>query len=292
MGGAMLVVRTLPELRASTGSRGDIGFVPTMGALHDGHVALVRAARAASETVAASIFVNPTQFGPNEDFLSYPRTEEQDLAKLEAAGCDLVWMPNVATMYPPDAASTITVAGPALRWEGEIRPGHFAGVATVVAKLFGQVRPQRAYFGEKDWQQIQVIARMTADFLLPIEIVPVPTLREPDGLAMSSRNRFLSPQERSIAPALHAALAYAAQCLAAGHPAPETLAAGTKILREAGLTADYFALVNATSLAPLTEFLRPARLLAAARLGRIRLLDNLAVNVTASAETLSEFRYN
>ncbi len=272
----MLVVRTLPELRAARAGRPDIGFVPTMGALHDGHIALVKAARAASETVAASIFVNPTQFGPNEDFLSYPRTEEQDLEKLEDAGCDMVWMPDVATMYPPDAASTITVAGPALRWEGEIRPGHFAGVATVVAKLFGQVRPQRAYFGEKDWQQIQVIARMTEDFLLPIDIVPVPTLREPDGLAMSSRNRFLSAEGRAIAPALHAALAHAAQRLAAGHPVPETLAAGEKKLRESGLTADYFALVNATSLAPLTHLSSPARLLSAARLGRIRLLDNVA----------------
>jgi pantoate--beta-alanine ligase len=292
MGGAMLVVRTLPALRAARGARSDIGFVPTMGALHDGHIALVRAARRQSETVAASIFVNPTQFGPNEDFLSYPRTEEQDLEKLEAAGCDLVWMPDVATMYPPDAASTITVAGPALRWEGEIRPGHFAGVATVVAKLFGQVRPNRAYFGEKDWQQIQVIARMAADFLLPTEIVPVPTLREPDGLAMSSRNRFLSPQERTIAPALHAALADAAQRLNAGHQVSETLAAAKETLRESGLTADYFALVNATSLDPLTNLLPPARLLAAARLGRIRLLDNLAVTVTASAKTLSGSRYN
>jgi pantoate--beta-alanine ligase len=277
MGGAMLVLRTLPELRAARDGRADLGFVPTMGALHDGHIALVRAARRQSETVAASIFVNPTQFGPNEDFLSYPRTEEQDLEKLEAAGCDMVWMPDVATMYPPDAASTITMAGPALRWEGEIRPGHFAGVATVVAKLFGQVRPQRAFFGEKDWQQIQVITRMTNDLLLPVEIIPVPTLREPDGLALSSRNRFLSAQERAIAPALHAALADAAQRLAAGHKVSETLASATKTLRESGLAADYFALVNATSLAPSPELIRPARLLAAARLGRIRLLDNVAV---------------
>jgi len=274
----MLVVRTLPELRAASGGRGDIGFVPTMGALHDGHIALVHEARAASATVAASIFVNPTQFGPNEDFLAYPRTEEADLAKLKAAGCDLVWMPDVATMYPPDAASTITVAGPALRWEGKIRPGHFAGVATVVAKLFGQVRPQRAYFGEKDWQQIQVITRMTRDFLLPVEIVPVPTLREPDGLAMSSRNRFLSPQERAIAPALHTALADAAKRLSVGWTVTEAMAAGEKKLREAGLTPDYLALVNATTLEPLTEFSPTARLLAAARLGRIRLLDNLAAN--------------
>jgi pantoate--beta-alanine ligase len=277
MGGAMLVVRTLPELRAVCDGFADIGFVPTMGALHDGHIALARAARRQSETVAASIFVNPTQFGPNEDFLAYPRTEEQDLAKLESAGCDLVWMPGVATMYPPDAASTITVAGPARRWEGEIRPGHFAGVATVVAKLFGQVRPKRAFFGEKDWQQIQVIARMTADLLLPVEIVPVPTLREPDGLAMSSRNRFLTAQERAIAPALHAALADAAQRLGSGWTVSETLAAGEKFLREAGLSADYFALVNARSLDPLTQFSPPARLLAAARLGRIRLLDNVTV---------------
>ena len=276
MGGAMRVIRNLAELH-TTNHGADLGFVPTMGALHDGHIGLVRAARAAHEHVAASIFVNPTQFGPNEDFLAYPRTEEEDLAKLKAAGCDLVWMPDPATMYPADAATTIQVAGPALRWEGEIRPGHFNGVATVVAKLFGQVRPSAAYFGEKDWQQIQVIARMTADLPLPVQIVPIPTIREPDGLALSSRNRFLGPRERAIAPALHNTLAGAARALAAGAPVEATLDDACKGLRAAGLAPDYFVLVNAKSLEPLDALSPPCRLLAAAKLGPIRLLDNVPV---------------
>jgi len=276
MGGAMRVIRNLAELRAANAG-GDLGFVPTMGALHAGHIGLVRAARAAHELVAASIFVNPTQFGPNEDFLAYPRTEDEDLAKLEAAGCDLAWLPDVGTMYPADAATSIQVAGPALRWEGEIRPGHFNGVATVVAKLFGQVRPKSAYFGEKDWQQIQVISRMVADLPLPVRIVPIPTIREADGLALSSRNRFLGPRERAIAPALHKALSGAARALAAGAPVEATLDDARKELRGAGLTPDYFVLVNAKSLEPVTSLSDPARLLAAAKLGPIRLLDNVPV---------------
>jgi len=276
MGGDMRVIRNLAELRAANAG-GDLGFVPTMGALHAGHIGLVRAARAAHELVAASIFVNPTQFGPNEDFLAYPRTEDEDLAKLEAAGCDLAWLPDVGTMYPADAATSIQVAGPALRWEGEIRPGHFNGVATVVAKLFGQVRPKSAYFGEKDWQQIQVISRMVADLPLPVRIVPIPTIREADGLALSSRNRFLGPRERAIAPALHKALSGAARALAAGAPVEATLDDARKELRGAGLTPDYFVLVNAKSLEPVTSLSDPARLLAAAKLGPIRLLDNVPV---------------
>ncbi len=272
----MRVIRDLAELRAAQAG-GDVGFVPTMGALHAGHIGLVRAARAAHGLVAASIFVNPTQFGPNEDFLAYPRTEDEDLAKLEAAGCDLVWMPDVATMYPADAATSVQVAGPALRWEGEIRPGHFNGVATVVAKLFGQVRPSAAYFGEKDWQQIQVITRMVADLPLPVRIVPIPTIREADGLALSSRNRFLGARERAIAPALHRTLAGAARALAAGAPVEATLEDARKTLRAGGLAPDYFALVNAKSLDPVSVLSDPARLLAAAKLGPIRLLDNMAV---------------
>jgi pantoate--beta-alanine ligase len=227
--------------------------------------------------VAASIFVNPTQFGPNEDFLAYPRTEEADLEKLAAAGCDLAWLPDVAAMYPPDEATKVTVGGPALRWEGEIRPGHFAGVATVVAKLFGQVRPSAAYFGEKDWQQIQVITRMTEDLLLPVEIVPVPTVREADGLALSSRNRFLRAEERATAPRLHEAMEKAGAQMSAGAAVDAALAKAVADLNAAGLTPDYFALVNAASLAPLDILERPARLIAAARLGRIRLLDNIPV---------------
>ena len=219
----MLIARTLPALREACAKLGpELGLVPTMGALHQGHLALVAAARTGGP-VAASIFVNPLQFGPNEDLSRYPRDEAGDLAKLEAAGCDLVWLPEVTEMYPPDAVTTITVGGPATLWEGAIRPGHFTGVATVVAKLFGQVRPQAAYFGEKDWQQVQVIARMVADLLLPVKIVPVPTVREQDGLALSSRNRFLSVDNRAAAPALYAALRQAAASIANGAPVPAAL---------------------------------------------------------------------
>jgi pantoate--beta-alanine ligase len=279
----MLIARTLADLRAAqaqlTAKLGpDLGFVPTMGALHAGHIALISAARAAKNATAASIFVNPTQFGPNEDFTRYPRTEEADLEKLETAGCDLVWLPDAATMYPADGATTITVTGPAARWEGAIRPGHFAGVATVVAKLFGQVRPAHAYFGEKDFQQIQVIKRMTSDLILPIDIIPIPTIREPDGLALSSRNRFLSPENRLIAPALYATLRQAAEAISAGQTIPFVLHAALQTLNQTGLSPDYFALVDAQSLDPVETIQKPARLLAAAKLGPIRLLDNIAVS--------------
>lgn len=273
----MIIARDLPALRNAAQSLGKLGLVPTMGALHRGHLALVAAARAAGRPVAASIFVNPLQFGPAEDFSSYPRDEAGDLAQLESAGCDLVWLPDVATMYPPDAASTITVAGPALRWEGAARPGHFAGVATVVATLFGQVRPDAAYFGEKDWQQVQVITRMVSDLLLPVAIIPVPTVREEDGLALSSRNRFLTSEQRIVAPALFAALTRAAARLMAGDDAAPTLDAARATVAAAGMVPDYLALVAASSLEPQERLSHPARLIAAARLGRVRLLDNVAV---------------
>jgi pantoate--beta-alanine ligase len=199
------------------------------------------------------------------------------LAKLSAAGCALVWLPKVDDMYPPGDASTITVQGPALGWEGAARPGHFTGVATVVAKLFGQIKPAAAYFGEKDWQQVQVITRMVTDFSLPVAIVPVPTVREPDGLALSSRNRFLTPEERGTAPILHTALTEAAAHIANGAAAAPVLEAARAKLLAAGLTPDYFALVDASSLHPLTRFTPPARLIAAARLGTVRLLDNVPV---------------
>jgi pantoate--beta-alanine ligase len=273
----MIIARTLPDLRAAIKRLGPVGLAPTMGALHEGHLALIAAAREAGGPVAASIFVNPLQFGPNEDFSRYPRDEDGDLAKLEAAGCDLVWLPAPAVMYPEDAASTITVTGPATRWEGEIRPGHFAGVATVVAKLFGQVRCHAAYFGEKDWQQIQVVARMVEDFLLPVTIVPVPTVREPDGLALSSRNRFLNAEARAAAPALHAALVRTAAAIAGRAHVETALAAGRNVITQAGLSPDYFALVDARSLEPLQTFNAPARLIAAARCGKVRLLDNVGL---------------
>ncbi len=271
-----------------------IGFVPTMGALHDGHVALLQAAGAECSTIVASIFVNPTQFAPGEDFCCYPRDEASDLTRLRSAGCDLAWLPDAATMYSPDAATQVVPAGPALGWEGEQRPGHFAGVATVVAKLFGQIRPQRAYFGEKDWQQLQVIRRMVTDLHLPVEVVGVATRRDPDGLALSSRNRFLSLAERDQAPHLAATLRATAHRLAtlaavptAGSEPGSTdqaamimLCQAREELAAAGFTVDYFALVEADTLRETAELRGPwhdLRLVAAARLGSVRLLDTIAL---------------
>src|SRR5271166_5001095 len=223
----MLIARTLPDLRAAClGLRrhaDTLALVPTMGALHAGHRTLVREGIASGAATVASIFVNPLQFGPTEDLSRYPRDEAADLAALEVDGCALAWLPDVATMYPDGDATTVVVGGPAERWEGDARPGHFRGVATVCAKLFGQVRPDRAYFGEKDWQQVQVVSRMVADLRLPLEIVGVPTVREPDGLALSSRNRFLSPEERRQAPRLFATMKAAAHRLARGEAADPVL---------------------------------------------------------------------
>jgi pantoate--beta-alanine ligase len=273
----MIIAKTLPELQTARAALGPVGFVPTMGALHRGHLSLLEAAKAGGRPVAASIFVNPSQFGPHEDFNRYPRDEAGDLAQLAAAGCDLVWLPDVATMYPAGEATTVQVAGPATRWEGSARPGHFAGVATVVAKLFGQLRPEAAYFGEKDWQQVQVITRMVADLLLPVRIVPVPTVREADGLALSSRNRFLLSSEREVAPVLFATLTAAAARLDAGEDVEATLLDARQRLVQAGMAPDYLALVHAHTLEPLTVMERPARLIGAAKLGSVRLLDNFAV---------------
>jgi pantoate--beta-alanine ligase len=278
----MLVVRTLPALRSACrelrATRGALALVPTMGALHDGHRALVRAAVASGAAAVASIFVNPLQFSPAEDLSRYPRDEPGDLAALEASGCDLAWLPDVTTMYPPGEATTITVAGPAEHWEGDARPGHFRGVATVCAKLFGQVRPDRAYFGEKDWQQLQVVTRMVADLLLPLTIVGIPTVREPDGLALSSRNRFLTAAERATAPRLFATLTAAARALASGLPADAPLAEAGAALTAEGFKVDYFALVDGPTLAPIPNAHTNARLVAAARLGSVRLLDNIAIH--------------
>ena len=274
----MHIARTLAQLRAArAGLAGPLALVPTMGALHDGHLSLLRAARTSGGTVAASIFVNPIQFGPDEDFARYPRDTEADCAMLEAAGCDLVWLPTVETMYPPDEATMIDVAGPALLWEGTARPGHFRGVATVVAKLFGQVGPDEAYFGEKDWQQVQVIRRMVADLLLPVAIIASPTWRDADGLAMSSRNRYLAPEDRTRAPTLFATLCRTRDALQAGAAVEATLATGRESLARAGFAVDYLALVAPESLAPLDTLAGAARLIAAAQLGSTRLLDNIAV---------------
>ena len=265
---------TCAELR---GHFGTLALVPTMGALHSGHEALVRAAAVSGAGVVASIFVNPLQFGPNDDLARYPRDEAGDLAKLEAWGCHAVWMPDVSTMYPPGEATTVVVGGPAEDWEGSARPGHFRGVATVCAKLFGQVRPDTAYFGQKDWQQLQVVQRMVADLMLPLKIVGIPTVREPDGLALSSRNRFLEPAQRTIAPRLFAALQSVALVLAGGCSATDVLAVARRDLTADGFAVDYLALVDGASLDQLQIVQPGARLLAAAQLGSIRLLDNVAV---------------
>jgi pantoate--beta-alanine ligase len=276
----MLIARTLSDLRAACADlrarQGALGFVPTMGALHEGHRTLVRRA-AASGAAAASIFVNPLQFSATEDLSRYPRDEAGDLAALKAEGCALAWLPDVATMYPAGEATTVSVTGPAERWEGDARPGHFRGVATVCAKLFGQIRPDRAYFGEKDWQQLQVIKRMVADLLLPLEIIGVPTVREPDGLAMSSRNRFLSPRDRAVAPTLFSWLSAAAERLRQGAAPGPVLGDAVAALAAAGFAVDYFALVDGPTLAPIEHAADGCRLIAAARLGSVRLLDNIGV---------------
>jgi pantoate--beta-alanine ligase len=276
----MHVVRTLADLHravaALKAASGQLALVPTMGALHDGHRALVRTAVAAGAATVTSIFVNPLQFGASEDLARYPRDEAGDLALLEACGCALVWMPDVKTMYPPADATTVNVSGPAEHWEGTTRPGHFRGVATVCAKLFGQVRPDRAYFGEKDWQQLQVVRRMVDDLLLPLTVIGVETVREPSGLALSSRNRFLTDAERRRAPLLHTVLTETAQRLADGMPAAGPLAEARQRLTRADFTVDYFALVDGATLAEIPRVAAGARLIAAARLGSVRLLDNVS----------------
>ncbi|MCB4821859.1 pantoate--beta-alanine ligase [Roseicella aerolata] len=274
----MRIVRDLPTLRAETGKLGPIALVPTMGALHEGHISLVRAARreaaAMGGAVAASIFVNPLQFGPNEDLSRYPRDEEGDLRALEAAGCDLAWLPSVGVMYPPGRATVIDVAGPSEGWEGTARPGHFRGVATVCAKLFLQTGARVALFGEKDWQQLQVVRRMASDLDMPLRILGCPTVREADGLAMSSRNRFLAPEERAKAPLVFEALTQVAATLRDGRMAEPVLAEARARLAAAGFAVDYLALVEAETLRPIMR--GPGRLVIAARLGSVRLLDNIA----------------
>ncbi len=276
----MEVVRTIEALQSAGAALrrrfGSLALVPTMGALHDGHRALVTAAATSGAAVVVSIFVNPLQFNANEDLSLYPRDEAGDLAALRACGCHLVWLPDVTTMYPPGGATTIDVAGPAEQWEGSARPGHFRGVATVCAKLFGQVRPDRAYFGEKDWQQLQVVRRMVADLHLPLEIVAVPTVRESDGLAMSSRNRFLSAAERAIAPRLQAILSATATALRSGSAIDTALADAKRDLSRAGFQLDYLALADAVTMSALPRMTSGARLIVAARLGSVRLIDNIA----------------
>jgi pantoate--beta-alanine ligase len=255
-----------------------IAFVPTMGALHDGHLALVARARELAERVVVSIFVNPLQFNDATDLERYPRDEAGDLARLEAAGCDLAWLPSPSDIYRDGFATTISVAGVSERWEGEHRPGHFDGVATVVARLFNEVVPSVSLFGEKDFQQLAVIRRMAADLGLCDNIVGVPTVREPDGLALSSRNTHLSPDERARAVALPQALAAARDSIRAGETVATALQKAKQNLVDAGfLRVDYVALVDAATLEPLDRAQGEMRLIAAAVIGSTRLIDNLAV---------------
>ncbi|QIG54364.1 pantoate--beta-alanine ligase [Altererythrobacter sp. BO-6] len=270
----------LADLRSAGGT---VGLVPTMGALHEGHLTLVREARAQCDHVVASIFINPTQFGPNEDLDAYPRQLAEDSAMLEAEGVALLWAPTVEAMYPAGFATSITVSGVSEGFCGAARPGHFDGVATVVCKLFNQVMPDKAFFGEKDFQQLAVIRAMARDLDLTRphvrDIVGVPTVREADGLAMSSRNRYLSPANRAAAAALPRAMQSAIAQIEGGCDVATALAALEAELLEAGFASiDYAALADAQSLTQLARLEgKPSRLLVAARIGGTRLIDNMAV---------------
>jgi pantoate--beta-alanine ligase len=273
------IVRTSEELaRARHGLTGTLALIPTMGALHAGHMALVAEAKKRADKVAATIFVNPAQFGEGEDFGRYPRREQQDASMLQSAGCDLLWAPSVSDIYPDGFATNITVSGVSERWEGEARPGHFDGVATVVAKLLLSVRPDVALFGEKDLQQLTVIRRMAIDLNIPVEIVGVATVREPDGLALSSRNAYLTDDERKRAAALPTTLNAAREAIRSGTPVAGALRQAKQSLVDAGfLRIDYLALVDAATLEPLDTPEGEMRLIAAAVIGTTRLIDNLAV---------------
>jgi pantoate--beta-alanine ligase len=267
--------RALHTLREGGGR---IALVPTMGALHAGHMALVRAAKRHANHVVASIFVNPRQFGASEDLDKYPRRLDEDARLLEAEGAALLWAPNAAVMYPEGHTSSVHVGGVSEPLEGACRPGHFEGVATIVAKLFNQVRPDVALFGEKDYQQLAVIRRMVADLDIPVRIVGVPTEREADGLALSSRNVYLSESERISARALPRALAGAAEAIRAGKDIQEALKKARGELEAAGFDpVEYVELRDSEGLARLDRLDRPARLLAAARIGATRLIDNIPV---------------
>jgi pantoate--beta-alanine ligase len=270
-------MRALVAAARAAGRR--VGFVPTMGALHAGHASLVARAARECDDVAVSIFVNPTQFGPHEDFARYPRTLAADLELLAPHGVRWIYAPEVADVYPPGDATRVVVGGPATRFEGERRPGHFDGVATVVCRLFLAVPADRAYFGAKDWQQTLVVKRMARDLGLPIEIVVCPTVREPDGLAMSSRNAYLSAAERTRAVALRESLAVAeAQWAAGAEPAAIELAMREPLLSR-GVEIDYAALADPDTLEPLAAGALRAVALVAGRLGSTRLIDNVQLPV-------------
>ena len=280
----MQTVRDLAGLRdavaAFRAEGATIALVPTMGALHAGHMALIEAARRPGTKVIASIFVNPKQFGPNEDLARYPRREAADARLLADHGCDLLWAPPVEVMYPEGFATNVSVSGVSDGLDGAARPGHFDGVATVVTKLFNQTRADVAYFGEKDFQQLAVIRRFVADLDMAIEIVGVPTQRDDDGLALSSRNIYLDEEQRAKAIALPRALGVAARSIARGDDPEGALAEARGALVAAGFEVDYVALADAETLAESPGADRPRRLLAAARMGTTRLIDNVAVEAT------------
>jgi pantoate--beta-alanine ligase len=278
-----MIARTVPVLRRTVDGfhsrKATVALVPTMGALHDGHVSLVRLAKRRAKRVIVSIFVNPTQFAPTEDFGSYPRTWKSDIAKLAAEKVDLVWHPDVKVMYPDGFATRISPEGPAVAGlEDRFRPHFFGGVATVVGKLFTQCRPDIAIFGEKDFQQLRVVTQMARDLDLGVRVVGSKTVRERDGLAMSSRNVYLSPDERGVAPTLFRVMKDTAARLRAGDELSTVLSGGAETIRQAGFALDYFEARNAETLAPVTSRAGgPLRLLVAARIGSTRLIDNIAV---------------
>jgi pantoate--beta-alanine ligase len=281
----MEIIRDIPEMqRRASALRGQgrqIGLVPTMGYLHEGHLSLFRAARRESQVVAVSIFVNPTQFDRPEDLDSYPVDLEGDLTKAAALGVDVVFVPERKSMYPPGHATFVEVEGLSRRWEGAYRPGHFRGVTTIVAKLFQIVRPHRAYFGQKDYQQGRVVERMVRDLDMDIEVIMLPTVREPDGLAMSSRNVHLTPEERRQAPLLYRALCGVADRVKSGEQDARALLDGMRRVIEEGTSAaiDYLAFCHPESLEPLEKVAGPAVALLAVRFSKARLIDNLLINV-------------
>jgi len=282
MGRNIHVARTIVALdRAMRRVRraGKVALVPTMGALHKGHLALVRQARRRAAKVIVSIFVNPAQFAPTEDFGSYPRTFAQDLAELAKLKVDLVWAPGADVMYPQGFATRIVPEGPALAGlEDKFRPHFFGGVATVVAKLFTQCRPDFAMFGEKDFQQLKVVTRMAKDLDLPVRVIGIPTVREADGLALSSRNAYLSEAERAVAPTLYRVLTGCAAKISAGAPIAKALDDGRAEISAAGFALDYLEARHAETLAPIASAKDgPVRLLVAARIGKTRLIDNIGV---------------
>ena len=278
-----MVVRTVPALRRALDGlrarKADIALVPTMGALHDGHVSLVRLAKRRAQKVVVSIFVNPTQFAPTEDFGSYPRTWKSDLAKLAAENVDLIWNPDVKAMYPEGFATRIVPEGPATAGlEDRFRPHFFGGVATVVGKLFTQCRPDVAIFGEKDFQQLRVVTQMARDLNLGVKVIGSRTVRERDGLAMSSRNVYLAPEQRQAAPELYRVMKLSAARLRAGDPADAVMEAGSELIQQAGFALDYFEVRHAETLAPIASLKDgPMRMLVAAKIGTTRLIDNIAV---------------